>query len=188
MERLPYPPSTALLPELPTANMLRMLTHSPATLHPVLALGTACLSQISIPEALREVLALFCGIKFQSKYVWSRHIKDAVKRGVTVQQLDALQNRNFTNCQVWNERDIAFLRFLDEVIDLPAATDQTFLEARKWFDERQIVEIIIAQGFYYMWSRVSTTIQVDIDEEVPGDYEKAQQWAALKNESSDSRD
>jgi hypothetical protein len=28
-----------------------------------------------------------------------------------------------------------------------------------------------------MWARVSTTLRVEIDDEVPGDYEKAQQWA-----------
>jgi alkylhydroperoxidase family enzyme len=125
--------------------MLRMLAHSPATLHPILALGTACLSQITLPESLRELLALFCGIKFGSKYVWSRHVGDALKRGVTRAQLDALQREDFVDTEVWSERDMVFLRFLGEVIDSPTAGDASFSEATKWFDNQQIMEILIAQ-------------------------------------------
>ncbi|KAJ0420336.1 AhpD-like protein [Aspergillus carlsbadensis] len=181
MSRLPYPPPTALPANLPTANMLRMLAHSPTTLHPTLALGTAVLSQISLPEHLRELLALFCGLKFGSEYVWSRHVGDALKRGVTHAQLDALRSDDFAiaslDREIWSEKEVAFLRFLDEVIDSPTAGDAAFAEARRWFGKQEIVEILIAQGFYYIWSRVSTTLRVEIDEEVPGDYEKAQQWA-----------
>jgi hypothetical protein len=59
--------------------------------------------------------------------------------------MNALQNRDLRNREVWDERGIAFLLFLDEVIDSPVAGDESFLEARKWFDERQLVEIITAQ-------------------------------------------
>lgn len=125
--------------------MLRMWAHSPATLHPGLALGTACISSLSIPVNLREILTLFCAVKFQCQYIWVRHIDGAKKGGVTASQIDALQNRDLRNPEVWDERQIAFLGFLDEVIDIPVTRDESFFEARKWFDERQLVEIITAQ-------------------------------------------
>lgn len=145
MERLPYPLPENYPPELPSANMLRMWAHSPATLRPVMALGTACISSLSISVDLREILALFCGVKFQSQYIWERHMNDAKKAGVTESQMSALQNGDFRNSEAWDERQIAFLIFLDEVIDSPVAGDESFDEARKWFDERQLVEIITAQ-------------------------------------------
>jgi alkylhydroperoxidase family enzyme len=145
MERLPYPPPEKFPPELPTANMLRMWAHSPATLRPGMALGTACISSLSIPVNLREVLALFCSVKFQCQYIWVRHIAGAKKAGVTSSQINALENRDLRNQEVWDEREIAFLIFLDEVINSPVARDETFIEANKWFDERQLVEIITAQ-------------------------------------------
>jgi alkylhydroperoxidase family enzyme len=144
-ERLPYPSPENHPPELPSANMVRMWAHSPATLRPGMALGTACISSLSIPVNLREILSLFCGVKFECQYIWVRHINDAKKAGVTASQIDALQNRDLQNPEAWDERDIAFLAFLDEVIDSPVARDESFLEASKWFDERQLVEIIIAQ-------------------------------------------
>jgi alkylhydroperoxidase family enzyme len=145
MERLPYPSPENYPPELPSANMLRMWAHSPATLRPGLALGTACISSLSIPVNLREILTLFCAVKFQCQYIWIRHINGAKKEGVTASQINALQNRDLRNPEVWDERQIAFLVFLDEVIDCPVARDESFHEASKYFDERQLVEMITAQ-------------------------------------------
>jgi alkylhydroperoxidase family enzyme len=110
-----------------------------------MALGTACISSLSISVNLRETLALFCGIKLYSQYIWERHLNDAKKAGVTASQISALQNGDFRNPEAWDERQIAFLIFLDEVIDSPVAGDTSFVEARKWFDGRQLVEIITAQ-------------------------------------------
>lgn len=109
-----------------------------------MALGTACISSLSIPVNLREILTLFCAVKFRCQYIWSRHIDGAKKEGITTSQLQALQDRDLRNPQVWDDKQIAFLVFLDEVIDRPEARDESFMEARKWFDDRQIVKIITA--------------------------------------------
>lgn len=154
-----------------------MWSHSPSTLHPGLALGTACISSLSLPAYVSELLTLYCSVKFQCGYIWSRHIDDAKKAGITDGQLKALQARDIRDRQVWEEKDVALLAFVDAVIDHPEANDSTFLEARKWFNDRQIVEIITAQGFYYMWARVATTLRVEIDGPVEGDYEMAKNWA-----------
>lgn len=166
MERLQYPSPENYPPELPSANMVRMWAHSPATLRPGMALGTACISSLSIPVKMRQILTLLCAVKFHCQYIWTRHINDAQKAGVTASQIDALLNRDLRNPEVWNEREIAFLVFLDEVIDSPVARDGSFLEASKWFDERQLVEIITAQvrlNCYCFWdAQVSDYRRVSI--------------------------
>lgn len=145
MERIPYPAPESYPPELPLANMLRMWAHSPATFRPAMALGTACVNSLSISADLGEILALYCAVKFQCQYIWARHANDARSKGVTEIQLQALQSGDLRNLSSWDKKQVAFLAFLDEVIDLPQAKEETFQEARKWFDEKQIIEIITAQ-------------------------------------------
>ncbi|KAJ6442350.1 carboxymuconolactone decarboxylase family domain-containing protein [Purpureocillium lavendulum] len=177
MERIPYPPADSFPPELPPANMLRMWSHSPATLRPGLGLGTACITALSISPALREALALYCSVKFDCDYIWTRHTDDAKNAGLTEDHFRALKDRNIQSLQVWSEQEVAFLVFLNDVIDKPEASDEALNEARKWFDDRQVVEIITAQGFYYMWARIATTLRVGLDTGLEGDDRKAKQWA-----------
>jgi alkylhydroperoxidase family enzyme len=192
MERIPYPPIENYPPELPKANVLRMLSHSPETMRPMLALGTSCLSSLSLPPRLVQLLTLFCSVKFKSDYIWSRHLEDARKIGVTDAQFDALRSSNTRNPVVWGEKEIAFFRFLDQVTDGPEASDESVNEVKKFFDDKQIVEMIVAQvsrfpllsmpsdncqGFYYTWGRVSTTLRVTVDTAVHGGYAKALSWA-----------
>jgi hypothetical protein len=103
-----------------------------------MVLGTACISSLSIPVNLREILTLLCAVKFRCQYIWSRHIDGAKKEGITASQLQALQDRDLRNPQAWDDKQIAF-------VFLPEARDEGFREARKWFDDRQIVEIFTAQ-------------------------------------------
>lgn len=56
-----------------------------------------------------------------------------------------MQNLDISNREIWDEKELAFLAFLDEVIDNPEARDETFANVQKWFDSEQIVEIIVAQ-------------------------------------------
>ncbi|UNI22277.1 hypothetical protein JDV02_008179 [Purpureocillium takamizusanense] len=177
MARLPYVSADSFPPGLPPANMLRMWAHSTATLRPGLALGTACITALSISPFHREALALYCSVKFECEYIWNRHTDDARKAGLTDSHLQALRSHDISNRDVWTEEQMALLAFLGDVIDRPEATDTTFLEAGKWFNEQQIVEIITAQGFYYMWARVATTLRVEPDTGILGDDQKAKQWA-----------
>jgi len=199
MARLPYVSADSFPSELPPANMLRMWAHSTSTMRPGLALGTACITALSLSPFLRETLALYCSIKFECEYIWNRHTDDARNAGLTDTHLQALKDRDIGNRGVWTEEQVSFLAFLGDVIDRPEATNAAFSEARKWFDERQIVEIITAQvrillrlvlvvsrltidkGFYYMWARVATTLRVEPDTGMEGDDQKAKQWANTEN-------
>lgn len=145
MPRIPYPPPDSFPAELPQANMLRMWSHSPSTLRPGMALGTACISNISISQYNKELLTLFCSVKFKCTYIWSRHINGAKKSGVTETQLQALKDEDIHNRNIWDEETVDFLTFVDEIIDHPRAKDETFNKAKKWFNEQQMVEIVTAQ-------------------------------------------
>jgi hypothetical protein len=52
---------------------------------------------------------------------------------------------DFVDSDIWGEREVALFRFLGEVISSPTAGEEAFVEARRWFDDQQIVEILIAQ-------------------------------------------
>ncbi|KAJ2983911.1 hypothetical protein NQ176_g345 [Zarea fungicola] len=160
--------------------MLRMWSHSVSTLMPGIALGTACISNISLSDYTKELLTLYCAVKFKCTYTWARHVNGAKAQGVTDSQLQALKDGIIQDRDVWDEQSVAFLAFLDETIDCPEASNETFNKAKKWFSDREMVEIVTAQGFYYMWSRIATTFQVEVDEGLRGDYEKAKNWAKTK--------
>ncbi|KAL2834779.1 hypothetical protein BJY01DRAFT_252859 [Aspergillus pseudoustus] len=104
-----------------------------------------------------------------------------MREGVTEAQVEALQEirkgGTLDQGEIWDDRQLALLRLLDQVINYSEPSDETFCEARKWFCKREIVEIITAQGFYYMWSRFATTLRVSVDKGKEGDYDKAKTWA-----------
>jgi alkylhydroperoxidase family enzyme len=149
-ERIQYPPASALPAGIPPANILRMWSHSSGTIKQSVALGVACITATSLPSHFRKLLFLFCAQKFQCEYMWVRHIDDAVDNpedGLTKAQMAALEKKEWIlDESIWSEDEQAFLNFVNEVIDSPTVSDAVFDAARKYFNEREIVEIITMQA------------------------------------------
>ena len=82
---------------------------------------------------------------------------------MTDAQIQALEAGE-TGAECFDERERLVLRFTDEVVHDVGASEATFSEMTKHFSHREIVELILAIGFYMTVARLMESTGIDLEE------------------------
>jgi alkylhydroperoxidase family enzyme len=170
MARLPLvdPANTAdavrdALEALPVPlNIFRMVAHAETSFRPWMRLGASILGHQKLDPRLRELSILEIARRSGSAYEWTQHVPIGRAAGVTDAQLEALE-RGDADAACFDEVDRLVLRFTGEVVRDVKASDAVFAAMRRHFSPREIVELILAIGFYMMVARLLETTEVDPD-------------------------
>ncbi len=169
MARLPYvdpehasPPVREGLEALPPLNIFRMVAHAETAFRPFLRLGGALLAQGELDAKLRELAILRVARLSHAEYEWIQHVEIAKAVGAGDEQIEALR-RDDATAECFDETERLVLRFTDEVVRDVGASQQTFDAAREIFSPREIMELILAIGFYMAIARVMEVARIDID-------------------------
>ncbi|MFH8224365.1 carboxymuconolactone decarboxylase family protein [Streptomyces sp. NPDC018057] len=172
MARIPYPEFAPDF-DMPTPiygsphdatllNVFRVLGHSPALLTAVANIGHTQLTQGELSDPDRELVILAAGRCFGADYVWAQHEQLAAEFGLRADQLTALRERRLTaDCFDGPQRDL--LAFVSAVAATARVEDALFQRVRERHGDRGVVEIIALTGVYFLVSRITTTLDVDID-------------------------
>jgi alkylhydroperoxidase family enzyme len=171
MARLPYiDPETAPEPvrdaftRLPIPlNIFRMMAHAETCFRPLLRLGNSILGHQQLDARLRELAILQVAKLSSGEYEWVQHVPIAEATGVTDAQLRAL-DRGVIDGSSFDPAEIAVLRFTTEVVQQVKASDRTFAEVQKHLVPREIVELILAVGYYMTMARITETTDTDLDQ------------------------
>ncbi|KAM5356651.1 hypothetical protein ACJ41O_003297 [Fusarium nematophilum] len=168
MARLPYP--DVQLKGLPL-NVMKQLAHSSATAQHWSSVGAAQFKSLALAPKNRELVILLSTSKFRSSYEWSHHAVVSANEGVTDTQREALaqagkqkgyfQGQDKTS--LFAPQEGLLLSFVEAVIDGPEVAEDLWAKVKAEFSEREIVEIITLQGFYYTFSRLTTVLDVELD-------------------------
>jgi len=67
----------------------------------------------------------------------------------------------------WSEAERSLIKATDELHADAFISDVTFAELQKYFDEKQILDVIFAVGQYNMVSMALNTTGVQLDEGIP---------------------
>lgn len=157
MARIPYPSTNgkdSASAGKPVPNILKLLSHSGATVKHWGAVGGAQFSQFALSKKNRELLVLLTTAKFGSAYEWTHHVALSAKVGVTDEQRQSLADAGkatgyFSNVKAgFTDTEILFLQFLESVIDTGDVSDDLLAQMRKAFSDREIVEIISMQACF----------------------------------------
>jgi len=168
MARIPYPEVEKLPAELRTLlkqanlNVFTLWAHSVSTIELVIRLGAAQFAKLELPRSIRELVTLFGGRATSADYEWFQHVALAKAAGVTDAQLAALEDLDL-DPTVFNPEELAALRLASAVLAGPKVSDTVFNSARKYFSDRQLVELVGIVGYYWMLGRIATVFQVDLD-------------------------
>jgi len=170
MARLPYvDPATAseevrsLLERLPVPlNIFRIMAHAETCFRPLLRLGTAILSKQRVSGKLRELAILRVAKLSPARYEWVQHVPIARAVGVSAAQIEAL-DRDDVAAACFAPEEQLVLRFTTEVVRNVGASDATFAEMAGRFTPQEIVELILAIGFYMTMARLMETTQIDLE-------------------------
>ncbi|MGC5341264.1 carboxymuconolactone decarboxylase family protein [Streptomyces sp. DT171] len=172
MARIPYPefapdfrmptPLYGSPQDATLLNVFRMLGHSPGLLTAVANIGLSQLTEGELSDFDRELTILAGARCFGSDYVWAQHEQLAAQFGISTDQLKALHAYDLdAPCFDRPQRDL--LALVAEVAADARADDALLKRVRDHRGDRQLVEIIGLVGVYFLVSRVTTTLDIEID-------------------------
>ncbi len=95
---------------------------------------------------LREIVILRLAERTKSPYEWNQHEPSARREGVTDDQIGALRTGDISR-GVFDERELAVLRFADEAVEMGLA-DETFEEVKRFLDPEEIVDLVLTVGWW----------------------------------------
>ena len=143
-------------------NIFRMMAHAEANMIPAMRLGNSILHRQKLSAVNRELLILQVAQLEGGAYEWRQHVPIALGVGVTQRQVDCLERGNYDE-DAFDEAERALLAFGREVIENVRVSDQVFAGVRAHFSAQEIVEAILAIGFYMTMARLTEATETDLD-------------------------
>ena len=147
-------------------NFYRVVANSPGVARAAIKLGNSLLGKTVLSAKLRELtimrIARLCDCEYES----AQHTTVALQCGISQAQLDAIGS--WKESDEFNEEERAVLQYVDEVEQNTRVTDETFQALRKFLDERNIVELTLAVGWWGMLARLFVPLEVEVDEQSAG--------------------
>ena len=170
MARLPYvdpataaEPVRAALEALPvTLNVFRMMAHAETNFRPLLRLGSSILAEQELSAKLRELAILRVAHLDDAQYEWAQHVPVAKATGANDVQIEALEAGDIW-AACFDQDEQLVLRFTTEVVQDVRASDATFAAMAERFSAREIIELILAIGYYMMMARLMETTGIELD-------------------------
>lgn len=164
MPRIPYAapaadsPAGRLLARLPM-NVARMMAHSPDQMLAFQRFGEAVLTQGELDPALRELAILRVGHIHGAAYETYHHERIGRAVGMSEAQIDAARTGQTADA------DDALVIAVAEALDRDGKlSDALFAQAVARFGPRQMVELVLAAGFYGMVSRFLNAFGVEVED------------------------
>jgi alkylhydroperoxidase family enzyme len=170
MARIPYvDPAAApdhvreLLERLPVPlNIFKLMAHAEDNFRPLIRLGSSILAAQKLDGRLRELAILRVAKLSRAEYEWVQHVPIAKEAGVNDAQIEAL-GRGDLEAECLDPLERTVLRFTDELVRDVAVSQGTFAAAAERLSHREIVELILAVGFYMTVARLMETAEIDLD-------------------------
>ena len=170
MARIPYvDPNTAsptvrdLFERLPVPlNIFKMMAHAETNFRAWIRLGASILGEQKLDARLRELAILRVAQLSPARYEWVQHVPIALAVGAAPEQIDALE-RGDTGASCFTDAERLVLDFTTEVLRDVRASDATFAAMAARFSPQEIVELILAIGFYMTVARVMETTDIDLE-------------------------
>ncbi len=155
-------PLGKLLHALPPLNIIRTVALAESHAEPFLRFGTSVLTEQQLSGHLRELAILRVARLSEAEYEWVQHVPIALDAGASQAQVDALaEDRPDADCFDREER--AVLDFTTDVVRNVGSSDASHDAVAAFLSDREIVELVIAIGFYMMVARVMECAQIDLD-------------------------
>ena len=171
MARLPYvDPATAAPPvrdafeKLPAhLNIFRMVANAETCFRPFLRLGSAILADQKLDALLREHVILRIGKLWDGRYEFHQHVPIAKAFGASDEQIGA-HERGDIDAPCFSPLERAALAFATEVVESGKPSDATFARVAEHLSPREIVELLLAIGFYTTVAMLTESTAIELDE------------------------
>jgi alkylhydroperoxidase family enzyme len=161
-EHAPAPVREAFA-ELPVhLNVFKLVAHAESGFRPFLRYGGSILGRQALPARLRELAILRVARRAGAEYEWVQHVVIARAVGVTDAQIAALE-RGDDAADCFDDGDRLLLAFTDDVVRDGRPPRDRFAALAARLSHRELVELVLAIGFYLGLARLMTTFEIDMD-------------------------
>jgi alkylhydroperoxidase family enzyme len=143
-----------------SANIFRMMAHSPDYLRQYCRLGAAIRFRGELDPVLRELAITRTGILCEAPYEVVAHERIGKTVGVTDEQNAALADWKSASC--FDEVQRATLAFTDEIVTQRKPADATLQAIAAKLTPGALIELQLSVGFYIMTSKFLETFGVDM--------------------------
>jgi alkylhydroperoxidase family enzyme len=144
-------------------NVARMIANaSDAVFQNFSRLGNSLMTRGKLDGKLREIAILRNARVCQSLYEYTQHVPIAKSTGLSDEQIAAIDNWEGARC--FNEVELLVLRFTDEIARNVKGDRATLAALQRHLGPGEIVELIMAVGFWGMVARLLETTEVELEE------------------------
>lgn len=171
MARLPYPDPAAQSPELHhrlerigALNVTRMMSHSEGAMQAYSRLGTFLLRKGTLDPVLREIAILRIGQLCGSDYEWHHHVSVGRAVGMDEATIAAIAEQAFD--RLGPKAQLA-VRIAEEIKRDAGASAATMAAAAAVFSMEELVELVLAAGYYIMTAGFLLSFGVEIEDTAP---------------------
>jgi 4-carboxymuconolactone decarboxylase len=169
MARIPYiepeqapEPIREVFEVAPPLNIFKTLAHAETAFRPFMRFGGAILTKLALDPVLRELAILQVARQAEAEYEWVQHVAIGQSVGITDEQIAALEGGD-VEAAVFDDVQQAVLVFTREVVASPRVADKTYESLKQHLSDREVVELLMTIGDYWMLARVMTVLEVDVE-------------------------
>lgn len=150
-------------------NVSTTFAHNPGLFGPFLGFGEQFITKSNLPDRERELAVMRIAHLFGSEYIWTHHAIIAKTGGLTDEEIARVPQG--PEAPGWSENDRTILQVVDELHERHDLSDRAWqFLADRWSNE-QIVEFLLAVGFYSMSAMALNAIRVQLEPEVLGGHD-----------------
>jgi 4-carboxymuconolactone decarboxylase len=136
------------------------LLHSPDLAAAWFEFNNAVRFKASLDDRVRELIIMRVAALTGCEYVWNVHeAQYAAAAGLTPPEVAAL--REGSGSAAFNAREWALLAYVEAMTRDVAVPDGVFVEMKRHFDDRTIVEVTVLVGAYNMQTRVLRALGIE---------------------------
>jgi alkylhydroperoxidase family enzyme len=151
------------LGKLTPLQIFRVLARAEGAFRPSLRFGAAVLGSMKLDAALRELAILQVARQSGAAYEWVQHVPIALAVGASQEQTDAVE-RGELDAPVLGEAGRAVLQATKELVADSAPSDAAYEELAQHLDEQEIVELVLAVGWYLTLAMLMRTAGLEPEE------------------------
>jgi len=117
----------------------------------------------TLPVRQYELIILHVAWKLQSQYEWHNHVGYAVNNGITLEEIEACKQG--ATHPIWDGKEVDRLTLatVDELMTTNDLTDETWAALTKFFDKRQMMDLVFVIGHYVMMGWALNAIRMPLE-------------------------
>ena len=151
-------------------NMSMALANHPELAKAYYTFGWHVLRTSTLAVRPRELIVLRTAWHQKCAYEWHYHVGYALNAGLTMEEIAAI--RDGPGSPVWDgkDEDRAVLSAVDELVAKSQICDATWAQLARFFDKRQIMDLLFTIGNYVMlgWAAGAMGVPVEDDQDIIG--------------------